>query len=706
MAHHGQRESDSDSVLGDHFDALPLRPMLPRTLDASHVALLDQQEDQEPPDSQSSAVYEPPHSGTPQPQRSSNATRQTHLHYALLPTVDEAEETSYAPHPAEPSAGRQAKVNNSFWRPSTLRWPILLSAFIIALALGLIVIFLLVYSAVHDGLGPDDGSSAILFAWRFLPTLMTVLYAILTTMMFNDARRTEPFAQMSHVLGASSASSILKEPGQWWSLLGHSLKRHENHGTFNYYLLAIVLVNVISSLLINTLSSALLQSQPVGLISKVSFTRYETTEDHPISMAANDLVYFRTIGNILQNLTTSAWLTDKYAVVPFSPSSATVSLGTALTGKAQQWQSNTTVLSLELNCEKMNIHTSYWSKNFTGDDTTRDFHSLLLTDTHGCEAGINGYNQYLTEYGGGSWFVPPNFTVPIWDPSDTETGLWYHFYNSTQQCDSRQIILSTNDSWQGELVDTWSSSFKAEAWSCQTTYYAADIPVTASTASNGTILQIDDEAFSAGKSPLQNAILDQSRFEAAFLDKNWTSMIYTPNYSDQENFGGASAILGALYDFNPASMIGTDTVVENARRIKQRFLGEMILATVANNNLISQSGQVTDTQRRIVVNLPVAISVAVLFIISAALIALVLLLSTARPLNLYHDPASVAAVVELIDGNTVIRDSSKILNPDKTGGIYEALEHTQHFLADGSLSSVKSVVAREGMCAQSYQKVS
>ncbi|KIW24164.1 uncharacterized protein PV07_09894 [Cladophialophora immunda] len=676
-----QQGEPSDSELSDHFDALPLRSIHPQTPDSCDAALFNGQEDQEVADPQNIPVSGPTDTVIPRPHGVSNIPQQTRSQYAALPNEDVIEEADYDPHPTESSTGDLTSVNKLFWRPSTLRWPVLLSTLIVALVLGLGVIFLLVYSAANDGLGPDDGSAAVLFGWRFVPTLVTVLYAILTTMTFNDARRTEPFAQMSHVLGASSASSVFKKPEQWWSILGNSLRKHKNHGSPNYLLPVAVLVNVISSLLINTLSSALLQSQLVELVSHVPFTRYGISQDQPIRMAANDLIYFRTIGSILQNLTTSAWLTDRYAVVPFSPSSDSVNLGTAVTDRAQQWQSNATVLSLELNCEKMNIHSSIWSKSL-------DFHSLLLTDTHGCEAGINGYSQYLTKSGGGSWFAPPNFTVPVWDDGNDEGAL---YYNSTQQCNGRQIILSTNGPWQGETINSWNEFFKAAAWSCQTTYYAATMPVTASTAANGTILEINDAAFDAGRSLLQNTILDQTSFDAAFLDKNWTSMLYTANPTGQANFGGVSALLAALYDFDPARMIDADSVAENARRIKQHFLGEMVLATVTDNKPILQAGQVIDTQRRVVVNLPIGISLAVLFIISAGLVAAAWFLSIRRPLNLHNDPSSVAAVVKLIDGNTLIQGCSKTLDPDKVGGLYERLGSTRHFLLDGSLSSIKSL---------------
>ncbi|EXJ77095.1 hypothetical protein A1O3_10253 [Capronia epimyces CBS 606.96] len=680
MSQQGYQLSASDE------DGLPLRPIHPRNpVSSSYTPLLSQEEESSPFQPQASPILEATEPTLAHDHTSPTPPKQPHSQYATLQTVDIEDRTSNNPQQPTLSTGFP---RTPLWKPVSLRWPVLLSTLVVALVLGLVVVFLLAYSVVHDGLGHDDGSSAILFGWRFTPTLVTVLYAILTTITLHDAARTESLARMSHVSGASSTSSLFKNPGQWWSIIADSLRKRENHGHLNYFLLATVLVHVIGSLLINPLSSALLQSQPVELVSRVPFTRYAVSSDDAISMAADDLVYFRTIGNILQNLTTSAWLTDKYAIVPFSPSSVTLDLGIAGTEKAQQWQANTTVLSVGLDCQAMQVQKAVWVENVTEDGSTspHQYNSLLLTDNEGCEAGINGFSQYMTFYGGGSWFAPPRVVLPIWD--DNSSG---QYYNATPQCDDRQVVLSTNGTWSGDTSDSWNKYFKAAAWSCKTSFYAADMLVTATTGPSGTTLDVDDAVFNARRSLLPATSLDQDRFEDAFLNLNWTSMIYTPNTNSLPSFGGVSALLAAMYDFNPGSMMDTGSVGESARRIKQRFLGEMMIANIAENGPVVHTGQVIESPRRVVVNLPIAISLAVLFLVSAGLMAVVLFLSGRRPLQLHNDPASVAAVVKLIEGNSVIRDCFKARD-DGNGALSDwKLDHTTHFLRDGLIRSVKTV---------------
>lgn len=688
MSQRNGRFSGLDDTFDNSLDALPLRPIHPPNLaSSSYVPLLSQEEGLSP-----SRPWESAHRG-PEPspslhQTSSTRPRQARSLYAPLPDDDVLEGTSQSSQHANPSAEDATKFRKQAWKPFSLRWPALVSSCIAALVLGLVVVFLLVYSVLHDGLGDDYGSSAILFGWRFTPTLITVLYNIPITIMFNDARRTESFVRMSHVSGASSASGLFKPPGQWWKVFADSFKKRENHGHFSYFLLATVLVNVISFLFINPLSSALLQSQPVEMISKGPFTRYAVSDAQPIRMAANDLVYFRTIGNVLQNLTTSAWLTDKYAVVPFSPSTFPLNVGITTTGKTQQWQTNTSVLSVDLDCEVMNFRKAFYAENSTEDgaENSKQYHSLLLTDSQGCEAGIKGYDSSMVYYGGGSWFTPPQVVLPVWDDSYSD-----EYFNATPQCNDRQVMLSTNGSWIGERSGTWNNGFKAAAWSCNTIFYSAVMSVKATTGPSETTLDIDEDAFNALRSRLSPDVLDLSRFESAFLDRNWTNMIYTPDEGALPNFGGVSALLAAAYNFDAVSMINSDSVGETARRIKQRFLGEMMIATIAQNTPIAQTGEVFEKPRRVIVNLPIAISLAALFFISAALIAAVLFLSNRRPLNLHHDPASVAAVVKLIEGNSVIRDCFKARDEGVVAQPSRTFDNTTHFLRDGLLLSIKRI---------------
>ena len=695
--HYDRRSLSSVSNDTDHGDAVPLRSLNRQARDSHHDPLLHSQDLEGEVHDRRQSLTMP--SGTAEPviPRKPIGSQPRRSHYEALA---EAEDNDGDTHDSEPEQTPQKESEGrhiQLWRPYTLRRPFLVTTLVIAVVLGLVCTFLLVYSAENKGLGADQGSSATLFGWRFAPTLVAVLYTLLTTAMFNDVRRTEAFAQMSHPTGASSASSILLVPGQWWNVLSRSLKKGGNHGHINIFVLAAVLVNVISFLLINPLSSALLQSQPVDLTSKQDFQYYQVNADHPVDTSAGDLTYFRTIGHVLQNLSTSAWITDKYVVVPFWPSQLLPDLGISLSPITQRWQADTTVMSAELQCEEMSIQKGRSEKDIreSGEDELETIYSLMLSDTHGCDAGIEGYQQYITEAaGGGSLFKPPDFVTPVWDNSETISGS----YNSTPQCAERSVLLVTNGYWDwGDNATHGVAPFTGRAWSCGTYLYSANLSVEATSSTNGTTLRFDEAEYTASKRVMEGDLINQTRLETAFLARNWTSMIYTASPSTQPAFGGPSVLLAGLYNFDPVSMMRAPSLLNNTERLLQRFFGEAVLANIPSSPTASRRGNVVNTQRKVVVNLPIAIPLAVLFLTSAVLMAAVLLFTRQHPLDLTQDPSSVAAVVRLIEHNPQIRDRFMAWNRDKGSTPEHALGEMQHYLRNGSLTSIKNIAEHTGM---------
>lgn len=88
-------------------------------------------------------------------------------------------------------------VGSASWLPFTLRWYYLVALANISIALGSIILWLSCHSRSNHGIGGDDGSSMVLFGWRFTPTLIAVLYAQMTVILFEDVKRTEPFARLA-----------------------------------------------------------------------------------------------------------------------------------------------------------------------------------------------------------------------------------------------------------------------------------------------------------------------------------------------------------------------------------------------------------------------------------------------------------------------------------------------------------------------------
>ncbi|KAB8232676.1 DUF3433 domain-containing protein [Aspergillus alliaceus] len=190
-----------------------------------------------------------------------------------------ASETTIIPSPNTPASDlllskipADGRGSPPSWLPFTLKNSFLSLLSMLALALCAATTALLVRSQTNYGLGPDDGSSKILFGWRFSPTLVAVIYVQLTSMLVDDVKRLEPFARLARTKGSEASSSILQKPGAWWNALHDGLSREKNGGdSRGWVLFCATLVNVLGFLLISPLSSALLPN--------ISFNESEYTQN-------------------------------------------------------------------------------------------------------------------------------------------------------------------------------------------------------------------------------------------------------------------------------------------------------------------------------------------------------------------------------------------------------------------------------------------
>lgn len=64
----------------------------------------------------------------------------------------------------------------------------MMALFVSALTLGIVVIVFSIYSVQYFGLCDESKSTGFLFAWRFLPTMIAVLYALTITTFINDVK--------------------------------------------------------------------------------------------------------------------------------------------------------------------------------------------------------------------------------------------------------------------------------------------------------------------------------------------------------------------------------------------------------------------------------------------------------------------------------------------------------------------------------------
>ena len=248
-------------------------------------------------------------------------------------------------------------VDKRNWIPSALRWYFILLPTITALAFGIAIVVMMWYSQNHHGLGVDNGSSAILFGWRFTPTLFAVLYTQLTVILFDDAKRTEPFARLAQAPseGASAQGTILQAPRAWWAVFSDVIFKRKTTGKTSWCLLCSALVNVIALLAISPLSSALVTSEEVVISRSIDCTRVVPDASTQLPLTANRETYFRTMAALLRNISTSAWAHDSSVIFPVWPSDERAQFGPYIDSSPATWTVNTTAIHHNLECENMNL---------------------------------------------------------------------------------------------------------------------------------------------------------------------------------------------------------------------------------------------------------------------------------------------------------------------------------------------------------------
>lgn len=99
------------------------------------------------------------------------------------------------------------------WKPVTLRRPFLLAVILITLGLLVLVQVLVIYDQNHDGIlfatKISELGAGHIFLYRYFPTIISVSYGLIWHWIDIDARRVEPYRQLSKPGGASGSNSLL-----------------------------------------------------------------------------------------------------------------------------------------------------------------------------------------------------------------------------------------------------------------------------------------------------------------------------------------------------------------------------------------------------------------------------------------------------------------------------------------------------------------
>jgi hypothetical protein len=462
---------------------------------------------------------------------------------------------------------RAIRWPESTWTPYTLQnWFLFLLSFL-AFSLGLVTVLLLLRSKTSYGVGGDDGSVALLFGWRFTPTLIAIFYVQLTTMLLSDVKRTEPFACLARKDGAIASSSILQSIGPWWTALRDGFSKVKNgRRSRSWTLIAAAVVNILGFLAISPLSSAILTSGDIAVPRTAKFQHQTLQANTTLALDVDRIVRFRAIANLIQNASSSPWITDKYTILPVLPLAwpDTPSNIPAPEAASQKWGVDTLAFKSDLVCTAMKPDSVQSSRSI----------SVLLSSGDGCQYGLN-LASYTDIYknGGVGWFHVSTDMLSNTDQSDDSPASVQS--NRTAGCGNRELIVI--------LQPVQSEETKIKAYLCQNQYWMANVTATVDVSDEKLNPWLGEEELTQQWTRLsdRDPVLNTTDLEALMVDENWQSYMLPLRWTTNTVFTGLGVLLGAAYQYELSDMWDAPDIIYQAGRVKQRLLGEALISALS-----------------------------------------------------------------------------------------------------------------------------
>jgi hypothetical protein len=528
-----------------------------------------------------------------------------------------------------------------------------------------------------------------MLGWKFVPTLLAVIHTQLTTQLFDDVKRTEPFARLAcnNSQVPSASQTILETPRLWWVTLSHGFGKKRNGGRRSWTVILSCIVNVLAFMVISPLSSVLLNVEDIRILRPYEMTRLIPRESSALTPVAERDTYFRTISALLQNATTSPWVSDEYAILPFWPSNTSGSTWNPRAPSISQiWQAETTVYRNDLQCAEMKFAaTDVWN----GTESTRGVFraSVRLETSEGCEYNISlDASSQFSDIGILSWTDINTF-------ADNNTD---RIYNN--KCNGNEVIFLSS-TWFEDAdprllsMPRFLSNLTVNSYICHSNHTMATIPVAASMSGGVVNVAFDVEEFRKSQVPVPEKLINHSEYQQFYTNPTWNQYVASPgDVSPRPNARvlGVSALLATQYEFNSTRMFTSSTIPQVAARIRKRQFGELLRSSLDDldaSQVESVVGQRIISERRITVKMEIAATLGALFVISSFMLLYVTWISRLkrRPLNLTHDPATVLGSTALAASNTELLSSLRGLDQATERELRLALRSRQYFTTPGQL---------------------
>jgi len=271
--------------------------------------------------------------------------------------------------------------------------------------------------------------------------------------------------------------------------------------------------------------------------------------------------------------------------------------------------------------------------------------------------------------------------------------------NATTGCGNRSLILVNQPYGIGQ-------PFQYTAKLCEAKYFVSDVSASVLISPSSTTAFFDSAEFTRNQKPLDLVHYNISQIETSFFGPDWSRKITGDGFISYEwssadpNFDGPFLGISSApqYGRDVQKMIESSTLVDDAQKLHQRYVGEMLLSSLTAQGLEkpqSIKAKVLSAERRIVVIVGVGTTISVLLFISSLCIIGVAFYTrlSRRPLNIYHEPGSIAAAASLIASSAKVRATFDGFDKLSRSSVQSRLGHLHFSLFRGELDVDTSSVA-------------
>ncbi|KAH7411656.1 hypothetical protein DE146DRAFT_248746 [Phaeosphaeria sp. MPI-PUGE-AT-0046c] len=586
------------------------------------------------------------------------------------------------------------------WRPRALRWWNL----IIAVLLCWLIIAILLTS-----LAISQRDSGIIFAERindlplrqsflylYLPTIIAVVFSIFIAWLDVDAKRFEPYHQMSKPGGALGKDSLLLHYPFEFVPIVPFLSLRKRHWLVFWSSLA----TVITTFAVVPLQAGIFSTKLVTRTSQETFSRSEKFMHSSVQASQLTLSYTQSVYGILSlNESTPAFQTLSYTLAPFTAPGVT-------TNYNGTWTVNTTLYSLDLRCEE-----------------ARSQSQLYNNSASDCAIKLDRFNNYTigddleTNYGR----LHPTMRVKKY--SGFYSG-WYDMQDNYYRTRVGYTALSTSlQSYclRGKGNGTFAVAFvrnkekkddpknNITALFCRPSYYEQSVQATVDAKTKSPLGYVPLSA----TRPLAPGLFNSTLFEQTLASgqrrvkqrENNMPVDVLPRYLERLSEMDLTPVMPYLYnmDLPPMLAMALSTTkqsldelldpmalaraYESAYRLLFARAMTDILKTDFAADTTTTTGQL-EVQSQAVIVEPIFTYLVVVFLIVVSVSAISLLLIGARSnkdKTLLCDPGSIASVMSMVATNTELLTGFDELDCCADGYMQQKLHNKRYKLGDNDM---------------------